>query len=170
MAVLSDSRRVLLDIQGFESVDDGTLASTQAWLRFSPALCAVVGAIGTVLEAPAVLWSLALIAVAGAALPFHPFDAIYTFGVRRATGGTPLPANRAPRRFACALGSAWLVATGLSFAGGYAAAGYVLGASFTGVAALVATTHVCIPSLMFRTARGQLRGVLMLRDRDGASA
>lgn len=170
MAALSDSRRLLLDIQGFENVDDATLARTQAWLRVAPALCAVVGAIGTVMAAPAVLWSLAGVAVAGAVLPFHPFDAVYTLGVRRVTGGAALPANRAPRRFACALGSAWLLAAGLAFAGGYAAAGYALGASFTAVAALVATTHVCIPSLVFRASCGQLRGVLALRDRDGASA
>ncbi len=160
MESLSPMRRTLLDIQGFDHVNDATLARTQNWIRFSPALCATVAALGTALAAPWILWSLAVIAAAGAILPFHPFDLIYSLLVRRFTGGPSLPANHAPRRFACGVGSVWLVATGALFAAGYGVAGYALGASFVGVAALVATTHICIPSIIFRTACGQMPSLL----------
>ncbi|HZP58262.1 MAG TPA: DUF4395 family protein [Dehalococcoidia bacterium] len=154
---------MLLDIQGFGEVDDATLARTQGWLRFAPALCALVAALGTALASPWTLWALAAIAAAGAALPFHPFDLAYRAGVRRFSAGPPLPENRAPRRFACALASGWLVVTGALFTGGYDVAGYVLGASLVAVATLVATTHVCIPSIIFRTACGQMPSLLRAR-------
>lgn len=157
---LSGTQRTMLDIQGFDGVDDALLVRTQHWLRLAPALCGIIAAIGTALAAPWVLWGLAVIAAAGAALPFHPFDLIYNAGVRRVTGGPKLPDNGPPRRFACGLGSAWLVATGLLFVGGNSAAGYVLGGALVGVAGLVATTHICLPSIMFRTACGQMPSVL----------
>jgi hypothetical protein len=153
---LTERRRYLLDIQGFDPVDDATLAGTDVWLRFAPGLCAVIAATGTALASPPILWLLAVIAAIGAMLPFHPFDLLYNLGVRRVTGGPALPANRAPRRFACGLGSAWLVVTGLLFAGGYDVVGYILGSALVGVAALVATTHICLPSIMYRTACGQM--------------
>jgi hypothetical protein len=160
MEHLSTTQRTLLDIQGFDEVDDGTLARTQQWLRFAPALCGAIAATGTALAAPAILWGLAVIAAAGAILPFHPFDLVYNLGVRRITGGPRLPDNRAPRRFACGLGSAWLVVTGGLFAAGYDGPAYVLGAALVAVATLVATTHICIPSIVFRTACGQMPSVL----------
>lgn len=163
MTSLSPANRTLLDIQGFDHVDDRTLAVTQNWLRFSPALCGVVAAIGTALAAPWLLWGLGVIAAFGAILPLHPFDLIYNEGVRRVRGGPRLPANGAPRRFACAVGSAWLVLTGAVFAGGYDVAGYLLGGALVAVAGLVAATHVCLPSIIFRTACGQMPSLLRAR-------
>ena len=163
MESLSPMRRTLLHIQGFDNVDDVTLVRTQNWIRFSPALCATVAAVGTALASPWVLWSLAVIAAAGALLSFHPFDLIYNLGIRRFSGTTKLPDNRAPRRFACGLASVWLVVTGGLFAGGYTITGYVLGASLVGVAVLVSTTHICIPSMIYRTACGQMPSFLHQR-------
>ena len=160
---LSTFRRTLLDIQGFDRVDDATLAQTESWLRFAPAVCALLAALGTALASPALLWILAATAAAGAALPFHPFDLVYDLGVRRLTGGARLPENRAPRRFACAMGSVWLLLTGALFAAGYDVAGYIFGGSFVAVAALVATTHICIPSIIFRTVCGQMPSFILRR-------
>lgn len=153
---LSATTRRLLHIQGFDDVDDAALAQTQLGLRLAPALCAGVAVAGTVLASPWILWGLAVTAALGAVLPFHPFDLIYNVGIRRITGTPPLPQNRVPRRFACALGGAWLSVTGLLFAGGFSVAGYALGFAFVATAGLVATTHVCIPSMIFRTACGQM--------------
>jgi len=138
---------------------------TQDWLRFAPALCGILAAVGTAIAAPWLLWGLAVIAALGALLPFHPFDLLYNEGVRRITGGPRLPANGAPRRFACGFGSAWLIVTGAMFAGGYDVAGYVLGLALVAVAGLVAATHICIPSIIFRTACGQMPSLLRARDR-----
>jgi hypothetical protein len=156
---LSEARRLLLDIQGFDAVDDAVLAETEMWIRLSPALCAGIAAAGTALASPWTLVALAAVAALGAALPFHPFDLAYNLGIRRVLSSPQLPRNRAPRRFACGMASAWLLVTGALFGAGYGVAGYVLGFTFVGTATLVATTHICLPSIMFRTACGQMSSI-----------
>jgi len=138
-----------LDAQGYVNVDRQTLAQVEPWLRWSPALCAGVMVIGTVLASPWILWGLAPFAALGALLSSHPFDYVYNLGVRRLTGTPPLPPHGAPRRFACGIASVWLVATGAAFAAGEDTLGYGLGGMLSAVATLVATTHFCIPSLVY---------------------
>jgi hypothetical protein len=138
-----------LDAQGYVNVDRRTMAQLEPWLRWSPALCASIMAVGTALGSEWVLWGLAPFAALGAAFPRHPFDYIYNLGARRLTGTPPLPPHGAPRRFACGIASVWLVATGVAFAADLMVLGYVLGGLLSGVAALVGTTHFCIPSLIY---------------------
>jgi hypothetical protein len=152
---LSSTLRRRLDIQGYSRVDDATLARTQLWLRMSPALCAGIAAIGTVLASPPILWGLMIFAALGAILPFHPFDLIYNVGIRRLTGTPELPRNGAPRRFACAMASVWLLATGGLFYADLDVAGYLLGGALVAVAALITVSHVCIPSLVYRALFGR---------------
>ncbi|ACL67334.1 conserved hypothetical protein [Anaeromyxobacter dehalogenans 2CP-1] len=153
--------RCRLEAQGFLGLDDATLTELGPWMRWSPAVCALVMATGTILASPAVLWTLAVIAALGAALPFHPFDLMYNHLVRHLTRTRPLPHHAIQRRFACGLAAVWLLATGLAFREGAMALGYALGASLTAVAGIVGVTHFCIPSLVFNT---------LVRRRTAASA
>ena len=140
-------RRV--EAQGFLGLDEVALAEIGPWLRWSPALCAVFMATGTTLASPPMLWALAAIALLGAVLPAHPFDLFYNRFVRYLTGTRPLPHHGPQRRFACGMAAAWLTGTGLAFHEEAAALGYVLGGTLTIVAATLATTHFCIPSLVY---------------------
>ncbi len=149
MNALSSTALRRLHTQGFGSVDPSWLGEVAPWLRFSPALCATITALGTLMASPPILFALAAVAVLGAALPFHPFDLIYNFGIRFLVHKPALPSNGAPRRFACGVASIWLVATALSFAYGAPFVGYALGALFVAVAGLVSTTDICIPSIVF---------------------
>lgn len=146
-------RRV--EAQGFHGLDDVALAEIGPWLRWSPALCAVFMAMGTVLASPPILWSLAAIALLGAAFPAHPFDLLYNRVVRHLARTRPLPPHGPQRRFACGVAAAWLIATGLAFEHGSANLGYVLGGALTFVAAIVGTTHFCIPSLVYNKLFGR---------------
>jgi hypothetical protein len=152
---LSATLRHRLDIQGYACANDATLAQTQLWLRLSPALCATIAAVGTTLASPLVLWGLMVFAALGAVLTFHPFDLIYNLGVRHLTGTPELPRNGAPRRFACAMASVWLLTTGGLFYAGFDIAGYLLGAALVAVAALITVSHICIPSLVYRVLFGK---------------
>jgi hypothetical protein len=147
---LSPALRRLLDIQGYDCETDDTLARTQLWLRFSPGLCAGIAAAGTALASPAILWGLMIFAALGAILTFHPFDLIYNYGIRPLTGTPELPRNGAPRRFACAMATAWLLATGALFQTGFDLAGYLLGGAMVATAGLITLTHVCLPSMVYR--------------------
>jgi hypothetical protein len=152
---LSPTLRNRLDIQGYSCVDDATLARTQLWLRMSPALCAAIAAVGTALAFPAILWGLMIFAALGAVLPFHPFDLIYNLGIRHITGTPELPRNGAPRRFACAMASVWLLTTSGLFYAGFDIAGYLLGGALVAVAALITVSHICVPSLVYRALFGR---------------
>ena len=143
--------RCRLQAQGFSNLDDETLAEIGPWMRWSPAICAVFMAVGTLFAAPAVLWGLAAVALLGALFPRHPLDLLYNHGVRHFTGTRPLPRHGAQRRFACGVATVWLAGTGLAFHQGAMALGYVLGGAITAVATLVGVTHFCIPSLVYNT-------------------
>lgn len=143
--------RKRLETQGFHGLDDAALAEIGPWMRWSPALCTTVMVAGVLWTSPGLLWALALTAAVGAVLPRHPFDHLYNHGVRHLTGTRPLPPSGAPRRFTCALATAWLGATGLAFHMGALTAGYALGGALIAVAGLVSFTHYCIPSLIYQT-------------------
>jgi len=149
-----------LDAQGYVNVERQTLEQVEPWLRWSPAFCTLVMAIGTAFGSQWVLWGLVPFAALGAAFPRHPFDLVYNHAVRRLTRSPELPRHGAPRRFACGVASVWLVATGAAFAAGIEPLGYALGGMLVAVAALVSTTHFCIPSLIY--------GLLFGRPRCGA--
>lgn len=151
---LSPRTRKRLDIQGFEDVDDVCLAWAAPWLRAAFAGCAFLGLAGTLLASPLVLLLLAPIAAAAAVSPVHPFDHLYNVVTRRFTGTDRLPKRGAPSRFACGMGSLWLLATAWAFWSGHTTLGYGLGISLTSVATLVATTDICIPSMMYRLMFG----------------
>ena len=154
MADLSPKTRERLEIQGFVNIDDEALAPIASWLRLAPALCATIAATGTLLASPKILLLLAPVAALGAAFPVHPFDLIYNFGIRIFTGTRELPHRGYPNRFACGLGAVWLVATALLFLAGKNAAGYVFGFTLVGVALLVSTVDICIPSMTYRALFG----------------
>lgn len=142
--------RKRLHIQGFDTVSDHRLAEVAPWLRLAFGLCALLAAVGTIAASPAILLALTVIAAVAAAFPVHPFDLVYNYGIRRLTGTGPLPKRGAPSRFACGIGAVWLVVTAWAFSAGYMVAGYVLGGALTAVALLVATTDICIPSMIYR--------------------
>jgi hypothetical protein len=137
-----------LQVSGFHLEGDA-LREIGPWMRWSTSFCATFVAAGTLFASPAILWALAATAFAGALLPNHPFDYLYNYGVRRLTKTRPLPRNTAARKFACAMATPWLLATGALFAYGVPVAATVLGIAFFAVAALVSLTHICIPSIIF---------------------
>jgi hypothetical protein len=143
-----------LDIQGFETVPTERLAEIAPWLRLAFSLCSVLALTGTALGSPEFLWALLPIAALAAVFPVHPFDLIYNHGIRHLTGTGILPKRGAPARFACGLGAVWLAVTGWAFWSGNATLGYILGFSLVGVGTLVATTDICIPSMIFRAIFG----------------
>ena len=146
-----------VEMQGYLGLDDETLAKVEPWLRLSPAICMTVAAIGTILASPWVIWGLVPFAVAGVLMPNHPFDVIYTYGFRLLTGGPRLPRSGTPRRFACAVGATWLLATGAAFYLGARTAGTVLGLALVVVAAVPVTTGFCVPSFLLGLLLGPPR-------------
>jgi hypothetical protein len=141
--------RKRLEEQGFTGLGDDVLAEVAPWLRWAPVLCTFFMILGLALKSPLVLWLLACTAFMGAFLPFHPFDLLFNYGFRYLFGVRPLPHQGPQRRFACAIATAWLFATGWAFYVGADMVGYALGIPLVLVAALVSVTHICIPSIIY---------------------
>ncbi len=152
--VLTPQTYRLLDIQGFDTVDVQEIAPVARWLRLAFGLCALLGALGTVLASPTVLLVLASIAALAAASPVHPFDLIYNYGIRHLTGTGPLPRRGVPSRVGCGMGAVLVLVTAWAFSAGHMVVGYALGGVLTSVVLLVSTTDICIPSLIYRSIFG----------------
>ncbi len=156
---LSATTRHRLNVQGFDGIPDQRLAEVAPWLRMAFVLCATLAAIGTITASSAVLGTLVVIAALAALFPVHPFDLIYNYGVRHATGTQPLPRRGAPSRFACGVGAIWLIGVIWAFQAGHHLAGYILGGLLASVALLVSTTDICIPSMIYRAIFGRAKSV-----------
>jgi hypothetical protein len=60
-----------------------------------------------------------------------------------------MPARTNQGRFACGIASVWLVVTIYLLYNGYQIAGNIFGVSLIAVGALVTTTDICIPSMIY---------------------
>jgi hypothetical protein len=145
-----ETTRWLVALQGFTDVPDRDLKAVDLGLRVGPVFCVLLAGIGTVLASPTLLLILAPFALAGALLSGSPFDVFYNHGLRYWLNGPRLPVYRAPRRFACALATAWLLVTAGLMLAGPAVAGQVMGWLLVVTAAVPVTTGFCVPSFMFR--------------------
>ena len=106
--IREDTLRDRLRMQGFADVSERDLHDVQLWLRFSPAVCRVGVAMGTVLTSPVIIGLLMPIAATGALYGYNPLDLLYDHAIRRVTGTAPLPPRCAPSRFACLVATVWL--------------------------------------------------------------
>ena len=154
VSTLGPKRLCRLDVQGFDTVDEDLLAQVAPWLRLAFGLCATLAIVGTALASTTLLLTLAGIAFLAAVFPVHPFDLIYNHGIRYATGTPPLPRRGPPNRFACGIGALWLIVTVGAFESPLTSVAYVLGFTLAGVAILVSTMDICIPSMIFRAIFG----------------
>jgi hypothetical protein len=154
MKTLTPTIKRRLEIQGFTEVDPGVLAKTASWLGFPYGICATLAAVGVILASPMILLALTFFSAWGLVSPVHPFDYVYNYGIRYATGTRPFPKRGVPGRFACGLGTIWLVVTAGAFYSGMMLTGYILGGMLVLVALLVSTIHFCIPSLIYRSIFG----------------
>jgi len=141
--------RTRVEAQGFLGLDDRMIAQVNYWLRLSPAICMIWTAIGTALQSATVLWLLVPFALLGALLPGHPFDLLYTHGIRYVTGGPRLPRYPLPRRFACLLATLMLVTAAWCFQSGRVLAGQIVGWGLVAAALANVTMGFCIPSFIY---------------------
>lgn len=145
-----------IQAQGFCGLDDDTYAQINYPLRLSPAICMVWAAAGTVLSSPTILWALVPFAALGAILPGHPFDVLYSYGLRHLLGTPALPRYGVRRRFACALATIMLIASAWGFQAGMPSVGYIVGWSLVAAAFVNVSTGFCVPSFVVRIFFGKV--------------
>ena len=152
-----DRDQRLTRLQGWRG-DDAEAADRAKWAqRLAPAGCATGALAGGILGSPVIVALFAATALAGTFTPNHVLEAGYNHVARRRVLPT-LPANRAAKRLGCAMGFLHLGAAALLMALGYTTAGSVLAVGFGLLALFVATTGICVPSVVFTLAWGAQRG------------
>lgn len=148
--------RERIQAQGFCDLSDDTYKQLNYPLRLSPAICMVWTAIGTALASPVILWALVPFAALGAALPRHPFDVIYNYGLRHIFSTPPLPRYPVRRHFACLVATIMLVAAAWGFQAGMPMVGYIVGWSLVAAAFVNVSTGFCVPSFIYRLIFGKV--------------
>jgi hypothetical protein len=89
-----DFRQKCLGRQGFDELAEPDKARLDPPLRFTPALCLALTALGLVLRSPLLLAALAAGAVIAALGPAHPFDWLYNAAAQPLIGGPQVPPTR----------------------------------------------------------------------------
>jgi len=150
--------RGCLTMQGYGGLGDSERKSLWLGIRFAPALCFAGIALGVVLASPVLLLAMAATAFIGGFLtPKHPFDYVYDLVLQPLLGGPSAPPSPPPRRFACQLATPWIAAIAVAFLADLTAVAWVLAVPLLAVAAIVATTNWCLPSLMYGLLHGHQR-------------
>lgn len=153
-AAYSPFSRYALNLQGFGDLSDAERRAIEWPLRFTPAACATLVIVGTVLQWPVWQFSVAAVALLGALFAKgSPVDAAFNSGVRHLLKTEMLPANPPPRRFACFVASLMLTGSGLAFLFELSPVGFVLGGALAAVLALNAFSNWCLGAWMYRLLR-----------------
>ena len=139
-----------LKVRGIQISGGADFAKMVPWTRLTFSLCTAIAALATAFACTTTLWLMVPVALLGATRPRHPFDYIFNRFIRSQVGTIALPHNTAPTRFACGIAAVWFVVMALLFHSGYDVAGYILGAIFVFVGALVSITHLCIPGIIYQ--------------------
>ncbi len=146
----------LIRLQGWRGRQIAEAAAAGWAHRLAPGLCSVLALAGAVTGSVTLLVFTMATAVVGVFASNHPAEIAYNAWARR-SGGAPIPANRAAKRLACALGTIFLGSAALAFAADMVVAGRFLAGSMGLVAGFVAVTTICIPSLIFTLVWGSQR-------------
>jgi len=146
---LSFQQRSLFQ-QGYQKYSPTELKQLEWGLRFTPAACSLIAAIGLYLQQPAILFGVAVLGFWAFFFPAgHPMDMLYNAAIRPLFGAMRLPANPFQRRLACLSAGALNVIAGVLFLAGLPIAALVVGVSLLILQAIVITTHFCTLSWMY---------------------
>jgi hypothetical protein len=143
-----------LQTRGFRDLSEDQACRLGPWMRFTPALQALLFGLSTVTGSVPVLFGLALLLAVGLVAGRHPFDWLYNGVIRPLERSPEMPRSPRRRRLVFVVGLAWCLATAWAFASGREAAGYLLGGIMTASTTLLAFTHICVPSFLMERLFG----------------
>lgn len=139
----------LLQLQGWRGDKLDESARTAAFAhKLAPAACGILSLIAAVTGSMALVLATLATALIGVVARNHPFESVYN-AIARRTGRQAMPANRAAKRWGCAVGSALLGGAVIAWSVGLGILGTVLLIALGSLATFVAVTGVCVPSMMF---------------------
>ena len=149
-----------LALRGIETRDDLDYQRMLPWTKLAFAVGGTQALIATATADAATLWQMVPVAAAAVVLPHHPIEYIYNYGLRRLTKTAPLPANKAPVKFAFFMATLILAAAAWAFDAGIIWLGYALGLQVAVVSAIFVTSSFCIPAAIWAFVTGNRQKVV----------
>jgi hypothetical protein len=114
-------------------------------LRFKPLATMILVAIGAALHWPSLLIAVGAAGLVGTAWPrLSWLDQLWNRVLRHPLSAPALPDDPDPRRFACGMADAFVLASGVAFALGWNTTGWVLAAAVLLIAGTVVATGFCV--------------------------
>jgi uncharacterized protein DUF4395 len=147
--IITPAGRINLETQGYIGYTDVELNDFKFGVRFPFYLCGSIVLLGLLLTNVEILFIVMAIAFLGAILPRHPFDYLYNHVIRHWINKPQIPRRPKQGQFACGMATVWLAGTIWLFYAGLNSWGYIAGYTLVGIAILVATMDVCIPSIIY---------------------
>jgi hypothetical protein len=146
---LTSVSRKRLETQGYLGFTDSELSDFTFGIRFAYYACGSLVILGLVLTSMEILASVMIIAFFGIFPPYHPFDYLYNYAIRHAVNKPKTPPRSNQGRFACGVATVWLAGIIYCFYIGLNGLGYIAGGILVAIAALVSTTDICVPSMIY---------------------
>ena len=146
---LSKSRINRIREQGYTIQTNAEIIELAFGNRFAYKVCVSLLIIGVSFANIPLLSAMMLIAFLGVVLPNHPFDYIYNLTLHKKMNKPALPPRSRQLKFACTIATLFIGITIYSFYSGLDVLGYITGGSLIGVALLVSTIDLCIPSKIY---------------------
>lgn len=150
-SIVTPATRKRLETQGYKGLTDAELNDFKFGIRFAYFLCTSLVVVGLLLTSLEILTVAMIVAFFGSVSAYHPFDYLYNYLVRHLINKPRIPHRSKQGRFNCAIATVWLAGIIFLFYAGLSVLGYVAGGILVSVAALVSTTDICIPSMIYNS-------------------
>ena len=147
--LISSATRSRLEVQGYKGFTDRELLDFRFGIRFAYYSCGALVLTGLALSNVIILTVALAVAFFGTLPPYHPFDYLYNYGVRRLLNKPKIPPRSNQGRFACGIATVWLAGVILLMNAELYVWAYLAGGILLCIAALVSMTDICIPSIMY---------------------
>jgi hypothetical protein len=146
---MKDGTRSLLIRQGYSEADICDCKQIATLARWTPASCAVAGAIGLALQSPAYMIVLGALTFIGAIGPHSFFDYVYMYLVKPFLNLGDMPSHGNPRRFGCFIGAGLFTASAIGLRLGNGGLAYIPSVTIIALAAVAAITQWCFASALY---------------------
>ena len=158
--MITEKAQARLALRGIETRNDREFARMLPWTKLAFAIGGTQAAIATINTDAATLWQMVPVAALAVILPHHPIEYIYNYGIRFLTRTAPLPANKAPVKFAFFMATLILAAAAMAFDNGVNWLGYALGANVALVSGLFVFSSFCIPAAIWAFVTGNRQKIM----------
>ena len=158
--MITETQKARLELRGIDYNDDAAYRRMLPWTKMAFILGGTQAAIASLTADAATLSQMVPVAAAAVILLHHPFEYVYNWGIRHAIKAAPLPANRAPVRFAFFMAALILAAAAWAFDAGLTWLGMALGLQVAAVAATFVFSSFCIPAAIWAFVTGNRHQVV----------